>query len=419
MCFQLLIAVVYKARSVNDYFGPISRPIILALRLYVDEIGCRQIGCKNLPKKGHLFRGFRDLFALELFLSFVRLGLFLLINRTPYLSRHIFHVTKPHTISLLFLIVIMMVIAVASTSKVGIKARAKRALASMLLRDLQMLNDMEDAILKETLGPSAKKKKLSKVRRKSARQRRFRERKSWAMFKANLTDRQFRRYFRMSKDCFESLCDSIIENVGKRQFKSEAYLSEFKGALAGNDLRSTNITRAHDETTGGFISGEIKLALTLRILGGGSYLDLAILFETGFSYPYEIFHDVINNWILDDKLVKINGIDYCCDDERMKEVALQFARSSNGVLNGCIGALDGWIVKIIRPSKRDKVRNPKSFYSHKVLFGINVQAIVDKKKRILFRSILSSSRGAEHDSTAFKSTSLYSWLLWNSERMAR
>jgi len=146
-------------------------------------------------------------------------------------------------------------------------------------------------------------------------------------------------------------------------------------------------------------------------------LDLAILFETGFSYPYEIFHDVINNWILDDKLVKINGIEYCCDDERMKEVALQFARSSNGVLNGCIGALDGWIVKILRPSNRDRVRNPKSFYSRKGFFGINVQAIVDKKKRILFRSIL--SRGAEHDSTAFKSTSLYSWLLRHSNRIAR
>ena len=33
---------------------------------------------------------------------------------------------------------------------------------------------------------------------------------------------------------------------------------------------------------------------------------------------------------------------------------------------------------------------------------------MDKKKRIIFRSI--ESRGAEHDSTAFKRTGLYKWL---------
>ena len=36
---------------------------------------------------------------------------------------------------------------------------------------------------------------------------------------------------------------------------------------------------------------------------------------------------------------------------------------------------------------------------------------MDKKKRVLFRSI--ESRGAEHDSTAFKRTGLYQWLLDN------
>ena len=103
--------------------------------------------------------------------------------------------------------------------------------------------------------------------------------------------------------------------------------------------------RAHEASTGGFISGEIKVALTLRILAGGSYFDLALLFEAGQSYVYEIFHSVIKNWILDDKLVKINGLDYISDEEMMAEVARQFSVGSNGVINGCIGALDGWIVE--------------------------------------------------------------------------
>ena len=41
--------------------------------------------------------------------------------------------------------------------------------------------------------------------------------------------------------------------------------------------------------------------------------------------------------------------------------------------------------------------------------------IVDKKKRVLFRSII--SRGAEHDSTAFKNSSLYKWLSRNWKSM--
>ena len=66
----------------------------------------------------------------------------------------------------------------------------------------------------------------------------------------------------------------------------------------------------------------------------------------------------------------------------------------------------------LRNHREKTVYNPKSFYSRKGYFGINVQAIVDKKKRVLYRSIL--SRGAEHDSTAsFKNSSLYTWLLQN------
>ena len=38
-------------------------------------------------------------------------------------------------------------------------------------------------------------------------------------------------------------------------------------------------------------------------------------------------------------------------------------------------------------------------------------AIVDKKKRVLYRVI--ESHGAEHDSTAFKNSALYEWLMGN------
>ncbi len=73
-------------------------------------------------------------------------------------------------------------------------------------------------------------------------------------------------------------------------------------------------------------------------------------------------------------------------------------------------------MKIQKPWKGDCVGNAASIYSRKGYFGINVQVIVDKQKKILSRSI--KLRGAEHNSTAFKSTALYKWLLINWRQLA-
>ncbi len=141
-------------------------------------------------------------------------------------------------------------------------------------------------------------------------------------------------------------------------------------------------------------------------------MNLALLFESSFNHTHKILRYVIHDWLVNDSFYPINGVDYWQDVQQMQEVALQFSRASRGVINGCIVALDGWIVKVQKLQKGDDVGNAAAFYSRKGYFGINVQVIVDKQKKILFRSI--KSRGAEHDSTAFKSTTfLYTWLLKN------
>ena len=218
----------------------------------------------------------------------------------------------------------------------------------------------------------------------------------------------------MSKHCFELLCDRIIDIIGEDEFKSERYINNIMNSprLGSQD----NIYFTHQGSTGGIISGEIKLALTMRMLGGGSYLDMALIFETSFNHSHKIFKHVVKKWLCNEQFQPIDGVGYCSNDEAMAAVALQFARASNGLFSGCIGALDGWVVKVLKPTQRDNVNDPSSFYSRKGYYGVNVQAIVDKKKRILFRSIM--SRGAEHDSTAFKKLSLYKWLLENWQSLA-
>ena len=59
--------------------------------------------------------------------------------------------------------------------------------------------------------------------------------------------------------------------------------------------------------------------------------------------------------------------------------------------------------------KMDGMKNQGSFYCRKGYFAMNVQAMVDRNKRVVWRSIL--YRGSEHDSTAFKRSQLYKTLL--------
>ena len=264
-----------------------------------------------------------------------------------------------------------------------------------------------------TVVPSVRRRQ---VNRYHALQRSRVERKKWSQFARKCTQRQFRRYFRMSKIYFQLLCDKIEDIVGADVFKSEFYLNEMlKSPLIAKNC-GRNIFVAHDSSTGGVISGEVKLALTLRILGGATYMDMAMVFDISFNHAHKIFKQVVLDWLTNESFYPINGVEYCNDDAMMSEVALQFSNASNGVINGCIGAVDGWVVKIQKPSPKDNIMNAQSFYSRKGFYGINVQAIVDRKKRILFRSIM--SRGAEHDSTAFKNSSLHAWLLGNWQTLA-
>ena len=105
---------------------------------------------------------------------------------------------------------------------------------------------------------------------------------------------------------FAELCERIETNIGLDNFKSEHYLKEVRAGTI-TEKKKSNLVKAHQKSTGGFISGEAKLALTLRLLSGGSYMDLALLYKTGFTYSYEIFHHVIVNWINHNLLVNING----------------------------------------------------------------------------------------------------------------
>ena len=78
----------------------------------------------------------------------------------------------------------------------------------------------------------------------------------------------------------------------------------------------------------------------------------------------------------------INMTRYLGNDTTMAEVSLDCTKRSKGVLKGVIGALDGWLVRIVRSGwKRDTTKNPTTFFSKTGFYVLNYQCIVDDRKR--------------------------------------
>jgi hypothetical protein len=56
----------------------------------------------------------------------------------------------------------------------------------------------------------------------------------------------------------------------------------------------------------------------------------------------------------------------------------KFEKSSERIMIGCVGAIDGLFVKVCRPSMKDCGYNPKAYFSgHYMAHGLNIQAICD------------------------------------------
>ena len=164
-------------------------------------------------------------------------------------------------------------------------------LLSNLNQQIYELTAAEDEFIMHQVIPMLRR---SSCNRYHALRRVCRQRQSWSSFQHDLTDRQFRRYFRMNKDLFRQLCDRIEECVGSEEFKSEQYLH---ARLMSPPKRSNNIYHAHQKSTGGMICGEVKLAVTLRILGRGSYLDMAMIFKSTFNHANKLFVEVVYRWL--------------------------------------------------------------------------------------------------------------------------
>ena len=107
--------------------------------------------------------------------------------------------------------------------------------------------------------------------------------------------------------------------------------------------------------TGGCIAGEVKLVFPLHLLAGGDVLDLAVIFYITADTYHNVMYEFLLNWVIKTSIVNMDIKRCLGNKDAMARVSAGFSKISIGVIKGAIGAIgaiDGWLVRIVRPSWR-------------------------------------------------------------------
>jgi len=152
------------------------------------------------------------------------------------------------------------------------------------------------------------------------------------------------------------------------------------------------------------ISCEIMLHCAIRFLAGGSYHDIhATVNISKASFFCLVWHtiDAIN----------------CCEVfyvilPTLHDLSSLHAAFRNisycGVMDGCVGALDGYLMRITAPSNTECGNVGAYFSGHYCTYGVNVQAMCDADCHYCFFCL--AAPGKTNDYVTIKKTCLPAWL---------
>jgi hypothetical protein len=146
-----------------------------------------------------------------------------------------------------------------------------------------------------------------------------------------VTERMFLRIFRMPRDSFHRLISILAER--------------------------------HASFARGKISPESKLSVTLRFLGGGSYIDVAWAHCAAHSTFYACVWETVSAIMASPEVGSIHCPCSEEDGQYLREQNLRFSRGMSPIF-GCIAALDVIAIKIEEPSSFD-VSNANTYYNRK------------------------------------------------------
>jgi DDE superfamily endonuclease len=156
----------------------------------------------------------------------------------------------------------------------------------------------------------------------------------------------------------------------------------------------------------GEIEFSLRLSMAIRYFAGASPYDIALVHGVAHS---DVFNSI---WLIVD-LVNTSTdftIEFPTDHNIQKEIALGFKAKSGVEFDNCVGAIDGMLIWIHKPSIHDTQRvkcgAKKFFCGRKKKFGLNMQACCDSAGKFLDISICHP--GATSDYLSFQTINLTS-----------
>jgi hypothetical protein len=154
---------------------------------------------------------------------------------------------------------------------------------------------------------------------------------------------------------------------------------------------------------GGAIVLEICLYCTLRYLAGGSYLDISDIAGISQSSLYRVIWKTITSIVAKCIALRLN---FPKTKEEVAAAIAGFASvSTDQAVYNCVGVVDGYLMRIKVPSKKE-VKNVRFFFSgHYQWYGINIQAAADHQSCFIHLSF--AAPGVTGDRDAIKQCSLY------------
>ncbi|EGZ12290.1 hypothetical protein PHYSODRAFT_317433 [Phytophthora sojae] len=154
------------------------------------------------------------------------------------------------------------------------------------------------------------------------------------------------------------------------------------------------------------ISEEVVLHCTLRYLAGGSYLDIRDVAQLSVAS----FYRCLNKGIFAILNCTELAIQLPTTPREIECAAAEFAKSSSeGVLDGCVGCVDGMLVRIITPTRKQAGGNVRAYFSgHYHHMGLNIQAACDHQCRFIYFAV--AAPGGSSDLWAFARTKLATYV---------
>ena len=114
---------------------------------------------------------------------------------------------------------------------------------------------------------------------------------TFSQFAAKITEYAFRRIFRTNLDAFNKLCDVFSRHIGVSTCLYQYVLDN-----PTEGIGYSNILRGLLKSTGGYISGEVALAIFLRLIASGMIYDIAGYWGLYPTIIYRAFDRVLS-WV--------------------------------------------------------------------------------------------------------------------------